>query len=233
MKLNWIKHLILMLCLIAFGNAQSDTLHPLNEIEQVAYEYALSAAQTRYDSPRVVMGKLDPRLRLQECEQSLNVFDSDNRTIGNKTIGVTCDLPTAWTVYIPVEIKVFKSVVVAKKTIAANKIISKEDLQSSQMDISSLRHGYTQNIHELIGQQLKYSVAIGSVIKPTHVRPQKIVKRGEYITLVAKTGSMEVKMNGTALSDASVGQRIRVKNNSSKRIVEGIVDSPGVVKVML
>ena len=49
--------------------------------------------------------------------------------------------------------------------------------------------------------------------------------------MVAEVGKMEVKMNGMALSDASLGQRIRVKNSSSKRVVEGVVDAPGIVRV--
>ena len=53
------------------------------------------------------------------------------------------------------------------------------------------------------------------------------------ITLIAVAGSMQVKMNGTALSDASLGQKIRVKNSSPKRVVEGVVDGPGLVRVSL
>ena len=40
-------------------------------------------------------------------------------------------------------------------------------------------------------------------------------------------------MSGMALSDGSLGQKVRVKNLSSKRIVEGVVDGPGVVKVTM
>jgi flagella basal body P-ring formation protein FlgA len=62
---------------------------------------------------------------------------------------------------------------------------------------------------------------------------QKVVKRGEQIILVAATSAMEVRMNGTALEDASVGQTIKVKNSSSKRVVEGVVQAPGIVKVTM
>jgi flagella basal body P-ring formation protein FlgA len=36
-----------------------------------------------------------------------------------------------------------------------------------------------------------------------------------------------------ALSDAVLGERIRVENSSSKRIVEGVVDAPGQVKISM
>jgi flagella basal body P-ring formation protein FlgA len=44
---------------------------------------------------------------------------------------------------------------------------------------------------------------------------------------------MEVRMNGTALEDASVGETIKVKNSSSQRVVEGVVEAPGIVKVTM
>jgi len=71
------------------------------------------------------------------------------------------------------------------------------------------------------------------VIKPKSVQAQKLVHRGEHIMLVALAGNMEVRMSGTALSDAVLGQRVRVKNISSKRVVEGIVEAAGIVKVTM
>ena len=44
---------------------------------------------------------------------------------------------------------------------------------------------------------------------------------------------MQVKMSGTALEDASLGQRVKVKNSSSKRIVEGVVNAAGIVYVSM
>ncbi len=234
MNANWIQKLALLIALIAGLNAYGDTLHPINTIEQAAYEFSLSKAQERYDNPQVVMGELDSRLRLQACDTQLEVFtNSVNAWLGNQTVGVKCSAPVAWTVYVPVEIKVFKPVVVAVKTLAANSVITKADVKLQPWDVSGLRQGYIKSINEIVGQQLKYAVSMGTVMTPTHVRPQKVVRRGEYITLVAVAGTMEVKMNGTAMSDASLGQRIKVKNTSSRRIVEGVVDAPGIVRVQL
>lgn len=74
---------------------------------------------------------------------------------------------------------------------------------------------------------------MGTIINSKNLRPQKIIQRGELIMLVATAGQMEVRMSGTALSDGSLGQRVRVKNLSSKRVVEGVVDGPGTVKVTM
>ena len=90
-----------------------------------------------------------------------------------------------------------------------------------------------QNIDMAIGQELKYAITRGAAIKPRSLVDKKVVHRGEQIVLVATAGNMEVRMAGQALADATKGQRVRVKNLSSKRIVEGIVDAPGIVRIMM
>ncbi len=232
--MNLFYKLNLIIVALIATSVSATELQSLDKIEQAAYEYTLKQVQAQYDNPQVVMGTLDTRLRLQACESKLDVFENDSRImVGNKTVGVKCSSPVAWTVYVPVKIKVFKSVVVASKGLSANHIITKEDLKNKTTDISLLRQGYMENKEQLIGQQLKYAVSMEAVITSMSIRPQKIVRRGELITLVASAGKMEVRVNGTALADAQLGQRVKVKNNSSKRIVEGVVEGPGIVKVIM
>lgn len=234
MVVNW-KHKLSLVCGIFVSfTISADTLHALDRIEQVAYEYALKQAQASYDNPQIAMDTLDDRLRLQACDTAPDVFSSSGSVgLGNQTIGVKCNSPVAWTVYVPVKVKVMKPVVVASRPLSSNQLIAQGDIKLLQWDIGSLQHGYLNSTQLVIGQQLKYPVSIGSVIKPNSLQAQKIVHRGEQIMLVAMAGQMEVRMSGIALDDATLGERVRVKNSTSKRIVEGVVDAPGIVKVLL
>jgi len=222
-----------MIFLLAI-EAQAAGLHALANIEQAVYEYALEQARIYNDNPQVVMESLDSRLRLKACDSELEVFTKNTRTtIGNQTIGVKCNFPSTWTVYVPVKVKVFKTIVVANRSLSANHIITESDIKKQTRDVGDLRRGYLSDTKQLVGQQLKYSMSMGAVINPNSIRPQKIVRRGEQISLVASVGGMEVRMNGTALADAQLGQKVKVKNSSSKRVVEGIVAGPGIVKVAM
>ena len=235
MIINW-KHLFLsLLCsVMPVMSGYAAELQSRESIEHTAYMYAFEQVQMSYDNAQIVMEPLDRRLRLQACENTLKAF-SNNRKIGlgKQTIGVKCNSPVAWTVYIPAKVKLFRPVVVVARPLAMNHIILKSDLKIVSLDIGSLRKGYIKNPQHIIGQQLKYPLAIGTVINPNSLKPQKIIQRGELIMLVATAGLMEVRMSGTALSDGSLGQRVRVKNLSSKRVVEGVVDGPGIVKVTM
>ena len=215
-------------------NAQADNLQSLADVEHTAFTYTLAQAQTRFNNPQVSVTPLDKRLRLQHCEKALEAFSNrDIATAGNVTVGVRCQEPVAWTVYIPLQIKVMRPMVVIARPVSANHVLTKQDLRIEQHDIGKLRQGYMANIAAVVGQQVKYSLGLGTVIQKNHLRPLNIVKRGESIVLVASAGTMEVRMQGTAMSDASLGDRVRVKNLSSERVVEGVVDGPGVVRVTM
>ena len=58
-----------------------------------------------------------------------------------------------------------------------------------------------------------------------------IVRRGAAVTLQVMQGEMLVSVAGEALQDGSVGQRIRVKNLLSKRIVTAKVIDEATVEV--
>jgi flagella basal body P-ring formation protein FlgA len=216
------------------STAHAEDLHALSDVEQAAYVFALNEAQASYDNPQIVVEPLDKRLRLQQCESDLQAFSSPSaNAIGKRTIGVKCAGPTSWTVYVPVKVKVMKPVVVAARPLVANRTLQAGDLRVQNRDIGDLRKGYLASKSEVIGKQLKYPLAVGTVLPSRGLKQQTVVRRGEQIILVATAGTMEVRMNGTAMEDASVGERVKVKNSSSKRVVEGIVDAPGVVKVTM
>ncbi|MEO6369387.1 MAG: flagellar basal body P-ring formation chaperone FlgA, partial [Steroidobacteraceae bacterium] len=59
------------------------------------------------------------------------------------------------------------------------------------------------------------------------------VKRGQRVTLVASVGGLEVRAQGEAMADASATGRVRVLNLSSRKVVEGQVESGDRVRVSL
>ena len=60
-----------------------------------------------------------------------------------------------------------------------------------------------------------------------------LVTRGQQVTLEVGADTMNIRMAGEALDEAALGQRVRVRNLSSERVVEGVVRSAQVVEVLL
>ena len=58
-----------------------------------------------------------------------------------------------------------------------------------------------------------------------------MVRRGDRVGIEVQTAAVTIRMNGEALADGGVGQRIPVRNVSSGKRLEAIVRSAGTVEV--
>ena len=84
-----------------------------------------------------------------------------------------------------------------------------------------------------IGLTAARPISSGAVITNQYLLAAKAVQRGQTVTLVADSGSMSIRMEGKALSDALINQRVKVQNLSSGKVVEGVARSEQVVEIVL
>ena len=85
----------------------------------------------------------------------------------------------------------------------------------------------------LSAQRLQRPVAAGEALLFEALAPANLIHRGQHVVLLARSGSFEVRMEGLALQDGRIADRIRVQNLSSQRVIEGIVRSESVVEAPL
>jgi flagella basal body P-ring formation protein FlgA len=223
--------------LLAAGSTTVAAAEPSQSHETIleaARQHVLDQGDRYPSLPEVQTGKLDSRLRLAACDLPLETFSPpSNRQTGKITVGVRCTGAKTWTLYVPVTVIVMSDVVTAAKELRRGQILTAQDLTIEQHDIARLHRGYLANLKEAVGKRVKYNIRRGQVITPAKVATPKAVKRNSRVTIVAQNPAIQVRMKGTALESGAVGDRIRVRNNSSKRELEAMVLDRGVVQVTL
>ncbi len=218
----------------AVGAAVPQTWQPTADIAAVAEEYLRERTGGSGQRTSVKAGALDPRHRLPLCDSSLEAFMRRGTTVSARTIvGVRCAGSKPWTVYVPVNVFVSARVYTAGRTLPRNHLLAADDLKVDERDVSRLTAGYITDPSRLVGQRLKQQVIAGRIITPAMLEANLVVRRGQSVTLLAMNGGIQVSMSGKALINGAIGQRIRVENHSSGRIVEGIVRSPETVEILL
>jgi flagella basal body P-ring formation protein FlgA len=78
---------------------------------------------------------------------------------------------------------------------------------------------------------LRHSLPAGAVLTSEDLLPDFMVHQGEQVTLVAAIGGIEVRAAGLALQNGRQGALISVRNATSSKVVQGVVDSDRVVDV--
>lgn len=208
--------------------------HPVEQIADAAEAFLRDRTQSLAGETDVRAGQLDSRHRLALCDQPLQGFLRSGTEIRARTIvGVRCNGSKAWKVYVPVDVIVTANVLVARQTLVKGQVLAADDLATERRDVSRMRGGYLSDTNQVIGLRVKTLVLAGKTLKPAMLQADIAIKRGQSVTLTANNNGFAITMAGTALMDGAINQRIRVQNNNSGRVVEGIVRSREQVEVLL
>jgi len=180
------------------------------------------------------ISKLDSRLRLTQCEIPLSAFTTAAINQTSKfSVGVKCNGKKPWSLYVSIKVIKTAQLYVASAPLSRGEVINEDKIIKVKRDISKLRRGFYKNKHHLVGMIAKRSIRAGTIFSEKHLTPPLIIKKGDSVNIIAKTSALTIRMQGKAMSDGAKGQRIKVKNNSSRRVIEAIAITPGIVKVRL
>ena len=182
----------------------------------------------------ITVREFDKRLRLHQCSSPIHAFwPLGSKRLGNTTVGIRCNGDKPWKIYVGARIHIYKYVWVSKTALYRNQVIDLASISKEKHDITRLTTGYLLANTPIEGLQTKRNISVNQVLTNSMLGSQKMVKRGDRITIVSKYAGIEVRAKGVALGDGSKGQRIRVKNTSSKREIEAYVTDKQRVLVTL
>jgi len=201
-------------------------------LEQAVSEYLQrSNIQGRHE---VQINRLDPRLRLPLCNQELSIsLESPAEPIGRVTLRVRCNGSAPWTVFVPGQVRLYRQVVTAARPLKRDAVLTEMDLAMAERDVGLISQGYLNALKQAVGKKLTRPLLPDQVLTPTHLQLAEAVRRGDQVVISARTGSINVRMPGEALSDGAVGQQISVRNQRSQRVIRARVTGPGQVEVAM
>ena len=125
----------------------------------------------------------------------------------------------------------FTEIVVLTKPLDRGTKVSRSDVTLKRMELTGNHQHYFTEIEDVLDKVAKRPLAAGTQLTWRKLTLPKAIRRGQKVLIIAQQQGMAIKMDGSALMDGVTGQRISVRNNSSKRIVEGTITSPGVVTI--
>jgi len=146
-------------------------------------------------------------------------------------IGVACEGPVRWTVYVPVTVESRISVLILKHPVPRDARLTIEDVTIESRKVTGLATAFLTDVSDLQSRSVERPLPLGTTLTMDMFKPDLVIKHGQEVTLVAAAGGIEVRAAGRALADAAGGTRLKVQNLSSLKVVEGVVEGPDVVRV--
>lgn len=227
---------ILLICIgmgIAINGSANEQYHSHADIRKTVNSFIESYAKSKkIKQYRIEIDNIDPRLYLQKCSIPLESYlHNRSRRSAFLTVTIRCNGKSPWKIYVAGKLQYYSSIVLVKNTIPRGKTLELDDLYTERREISHMGYGFYSDPAQLVGKISRQVIFRGSVIHPQLLREPDWVRRGQTVTIIAETNGISVSMSGKAMTTGSKGKFIKVMNLSSKRIIEGIIIRPGVVRV--
>lgn len=169
-------------------------------------------------APRIeiVLGQLDPRLRLAPCDKVHAYLPEGARLWGRTRVGLRCERGAVrWNVYWPLTVKVWAPAVVAVASLKPGTVLSAADLRIAETDLASSNSPAVLRPQDVIGRALLRPLEPGQGLRQGDLRTRRWFAAGEPVNVLVKGKGFAVSAVGTALSHGEEGgqcARIRVEN---------------------
>ena len=189
------------------------------QVRALALARAVDAASAPAGSPRLelVLGQLDPRLRLAPCGHVEPYLPEGTRAWGKSRIGLRCTLgPVRWNVYLPITVKVFSAGWVANGAIAAGSVLGSADLSAAEVDLADDASAAVTNPAAAIGRVLARPIKAGQSLRLSHIKPRQWFGVGDLVTVVATGSGFSVAGQAQALTNGVEGQPARVRTEAGR-----------------
>ena len=173
-------------------------------------------------------------MRMPNCDKELTAnLESPAQPLGRVTVKVRCEGASPWTVFVPAQVKLFREVVTTARPLKRAGIIEPEDVVLRERDISQNNQGYLTSVDQAIGQKLVRPMVADQLVTLAHLEQAEVVRKGDQVVISARSGTLNVRMPGEALSNGGMSEQIRVKNLNSQRVIKARITAPGQVEVAM
>lgn len=175
----------------------------------------------------VEAGALDSRLALAACGQPIRVAADLARQQARVNARVSCSAPSPWNLYVPVEIRVYRPVLVATRELRRGEAIGEGDVALEERNALAAGAPPLTQVEDVAGHSARRNIAANSVLSASLIELPVLVRRGDRLGVSARSGGITVQIGGEALGTARLGERVRVRNLQSGRSIDAVVTGNG------
>lgn len=165
----------------------------------------------------VVVGQLDPRLRLAPCQRVEPYLPSNARLWGKTRIGLRCAQgPSAWNVYLPITVKAYGRALVATTGASAGSVLKPGDLMQAEVDLAEDATAALVDPEQAVGRTLAQSLRPGQSLRAGHLKARQWFAAGDIVKVLAVGPGFALEGEAQALSNGFEGQPARIRTENGR-----------------
>jgi flagella basal body P-ring formation protein FlgA len=119
----------------------------------------------------------------------------------------------------PATIEVWSDVVLAVKPLGKHQPIEADDIVVKKMNLARVPANVIVRADQVLGLRARHNIAANCVLRSDQIESPPVVLRGDVVQMVAESVVLKVAAKGMAKESGAKGERIRVMNLRSKKII--------------
>jgi flagella basal body P-ring formation protein FlgA len=131
------------------------------------------------------------------------------------------------------KVDVWAPVVATSKPVPRNKPISPDDIEIQKINLAQLPKNVVVDPQTVIGQHARRNLDAGTPLRTDLVTMPHVVKRGDIVMIIAESAGLRVTTVGKVKMRGRRGDRIRVENLDSQKVIFAQVVDARTVKIDL
>ena len=204
------------------ANALPDNLAA--EIRRLAADAAAVLWGGGANTPRieVVVGRLDPRLKLAPCQQTVPYLPAGARPLGHTRLGLRCTQGSSlWNVSLPVDVRVWGQSLTAATSLPIGTVLEARHLVNTEVDLAERPDPAIGQASLALGRTLARGLAAGEALRRNDLKTRQWFNTGDVVRILATGPGFAISSEGQAMGPGLEGQPVRVRTEGG-RIVSGL-----------
>jgi flagella basal body P-ring formation protein FlgA len=178
----------------------------------------------------VDVGRIASRASAPPCSQLEAFLPHGARLWGRTRVGVRCAEGGAWSIQVPVTVRIYGPALVAARPLAALQPVAIEDLREAEVEWTREPQGVAIDASHLDSRVLTRALAVGQPVPMAALRAPQVIVGGDPVKLIGQGRGFSISAAAVALSAALDGQTVRVRTDSGK-ILTGTARAGRIVEI--
>lgn len=176
-----------------------------------------SSAPAGVTRVEVIVGQLDPRLRLAPCQRVEPYLPPNARLWGKSRIGLRCTQGTSnWNVYLPLTVKAYGRGLVATAAVNSGSVVKAGDLTEAEVDLAEDATPALVDPAQALGRTLAQALRPGQSLRMGHLKARVWFAAGDTVKVLALGPGFSLEGEAQALSNGVEGQPARIRTENGR-----------------